>query len=270
MCGTTAVSPSGGAALPRWRPGPCLTPHPLLAPDLIATQIPGPDLDGRDPVVEYVRGRLYDLEVHPLVDIGAYLGDHPDAANHPDGPLGHYLEVGAPAGARINGWYRPDPEREPRGLIDWQYAEARTWAERRAVNRPAWVREGPPDRPRRPRLRTRARTPSSRPSWSSSATTRTWSTPHSLQAQHGAWEAVVVGVGGPVGPLPQAHGEAPRIRVEADPQPSGWHARQAGLAQARGEYVAWMDAGEQWHPDRLASFRRRPSDRCGLGARLHP
>ncbi|MEO5709934.1 MAG: glycosyltransferase, partial [Nocardioidaceae bacterium] len=83
------------------------------------------------PLVAYLQGRRFDVSVHPLFDAAGYLRSHPTAASHPSGPLGHYTESGAAAGAAPNRWYRPRPD-EPRGLVDWAAVSWRAWHERRA------------------------------------------------------------------------------------------------------------------------------------------
>ena len=44
-----------------------------------------------DPFVAYLRGRHFDAQVHPMFETARYLSAHPDALDHPEGPIGHYL-----------------------------------------------------------------------------------------------------------------------------------------------------------------------------------
>ncbi|MEO6629990.1 MAG: hypothetical protein ABIP03_15645, partial [Aquihabitans sp.] len=85
------------------------TPNPLFDPDYFASQSADLLVEGEDPFVSYVRGKHWWAPVHPLVQIRRYLVDHPEAQDHPTGPIGHYLEHGAALGHRINAWYLRDP-----------------------------------------------------------------------------------------------------------------------------------------------------------------
>ncbi len=89
----------------------------------------------------------------------------------------------------------------------------------------------------------------------------------SVQAQtHRAWELVVVDDGSTdgtladVGVMCQAD---PRIRLVANTRrhgPSG--ARNAGMAKSRADWVAFLDSGDSWEPQKLARFMAE--------ARAHP
>ena len=118
-----------------------LTPHPLFLPEWCAAKLAIGQ--ARDPLVVYLRRRRFEIQTHPLFDTGGYLADHPDALEHPAGPLGHYLDSGAAAGARVNDWYRPDPVAQPAGLVDWLWDDARRWRDRQAPALPSWS-ETPP------------------------------------------------------------------------------------------------------------------------------
>lgn len=94
-----------------------LPPHPLVDPWYLRRQL-GPQrlgrLGGGDPLCFYLRRRLWEFATHPLFDAERYLLDHPEAAEHPAGPTGHYCEVGAASGARANSWIAAGTD-----LRDW-------------------------------------------------------------------------------------------------------------------------------------------------------
>jgi succinoglycan biosynthesis protein ExoO len=59
----------------------------------------------------------------------------------------------------------------------------------------------------------------------------------------------------------QAYRGDDRIRViRLDRNGGAAHARNAGLAVARGEWIALLDADDAWHPDRLARLLERSAD----------
>lgn len=79
----------------------------------------------------------------------------------------------------------------------------------------------------------------------------------SVRAQgYGAWELLIVDDGSTDGSGDLARGLAAqdaRIRVLALPRNSGAAAaRNHALYQARGRYIAFLDADDMWHPDKLA------------------
>jgi hypothetical protein len=118
-----------------------LTPHPLFDPLTVRRARPG-RVGDREPLVAYLRERLFHAPTHPLLDTFSYVRAHPESLEHPEGPLAHYVTAGAAAGLAPNHWYVPDPAAEPRGLADWvarhrpepRDAVVPTWDE--AVRRP--------------------------------------------------------------------------------------------------------------------------------------
>jgi GT2 family glycosyltransferase len=108
-----------------------LTPHPMFDPAFFAAQQPAV-IGQRDPLAVYLsEAASRTASPHPLFDAPGYLGRTPGSADHPLGPLGHYLEVGARSGLRPNDWYEPRPNDEPNGLADWIGARATEWLGRR-------------------------------------------------------------------------------------------------------------------------------------------
>lgn len=237
-----------------------LTPHPLFLPEYCAQMMDLEDPGDEDPLVVYLRDRRFDAAVHPLFDLDAYLAAFPDAVAHRDGPLGHYGETGAAAGARVNDWYGPDPSSEPRGLVDWLWSDATAWVERQRLALPAWggpaaaeitSAEARPPVDDRIGLTTVVLV-AERPAADLTAAIR------SVVGQTcDDWELWVLGVGHVPQDVP---GADPRIRVHPEPQPSLWAARNRGLELAAGTHVAWMSSAATWLPGRLSSLRHALAD----------
>jgi GT2 family glycosyltransferase len=110
--------------------GEGLTPHPLFDPAFFAAQHAAV-IGLQDPLGIYLsEPTSRSASPHPLFDAPGYLARTPGSSEHPLGPLGHYLEVGARSGLRPNDWYEPRPHDEPSGLADWIRARAAEWAVR--------------------------------------------------------------------------------------------------------------------------------------------
>jgi O-antigen biosynthesis protein len=113
---------------------PGSSPHPLFDPAHFAAARPA-KVEGDDPLVAYLQGRLFRAPTHPLFEVRRYVAEHPSSLEHPGGPVAHYCEVGAAAGLRPNGWYVPAPD-EPRGLVDWLVERRDEWLAREADQAP--------------------------------------------------------------------------------------------------------------------------------------
>ena len=235
------------------------TPHPLFAPDFCAQHL-GLDpsaADAVDPLVTYLRERRFDVAVHPLFETGRYVGAMPEALDHPDGPLGHYQDLGAGQGTLVNDWYRPDLTTEPRGLIDWVWADAEQWAGRRRVRLSTWVSpkaEPVSEAMARPVTDERIGLTSvvlvvEEPGVDLAPAVRSVL---GQTTQH--WELIVLGVGTPVELERSGIPNDPRILLVPEPQRTVWAARNAGLSRATGIHVLWMSAGDDWAPGRLSSL----------------
>lgn len=94
-----------------------LTPHPLVDPTTIRLARPGRVGDG-EPLVAYLRHRMFHAPTHPLFDTFTYVRAHPESLEHPDGPVGHYVGVGAAAGLAPNDWFAADPAASA-DLVAW-------------------------------------------------------------------------------------------------------------------------------------------------------
>ncbi len=75
-------------------------------------------------------------------------------------------------------------------------------------------------------------------------------------------QVVVVDNGSTDGSAAVAAGYGPEVEVVAEPRPGIGAARNAAIAAARGEFVAFLDADDLWQPDKierqLAAFASRP------------
>lgn len=87
-----------------------LMPGPLFDPVAYAAS----GSPARRPLVRYLRRHQVRRRVHACFDQRAYLAAHPESADHPSGPAGHWLEVGRASGWRPNDWL-PDGV----DLLDW-------------------------------------------------------------------------------------------------------------------------------------------------------
>ena len=235
-----------------------LTPHPLFAPDHVAKQLPSGS-DGDDPFLVYVRERAYGLEVHPLFDMARYLDDNPEALYHRDGPLGHYRQYGAAAGARVNGWYIPDPVARPRGLVDWVYDDARRWFQCQQLALPGWDRAPAPQE-------AGAELGSVEDERIGTTTVVLVAERHTDEVRRSVtsviaqtttdWQLLVLAVAGGVDPRHCDLPDDPRILVADGRHPTVWAARNHGLNSSPGRHVAFMVAGDEWLPGRLSSVHQ--------------
>lgn len=240
-----------------------LSPHPLFDPDYFASQHKA-RIGERDPLVLYLSNKASrKASPHPLFDVAWYVARVPAAKSHPLGPLGHYIDIGAREGVPPNDWYVPDPSDEPRGLIDWIEARATEWAGRR---RPAAPRSSATANSRAPAPINSRRVGPRQDSRGSPRVTVVLvvgdepalvpGMVESVKDQTIAdWELLIVHPGDVIlkEPLLDAARD-PRIRIiPRDPDGDRISSLVLGLAEARGDYVAWIAAGDRWVPTRLES-----------------
>src|SRR6478672_1482504 len=234
-----------------------LWPHPLFVPERVAARAADAVGDA-DPLVAYLRQRLFDVSPHPLFEVGGYLRDHPEAAAHPAGPLGHYVEHGAAAGFAPNRWYTLDPE-EPGGLADWAAARWRAWDDRRRrmprervgsvrdTGTALLARHAEPD-PAVPDPRVTVVAEAGRDPDVLAASLR------SVAAQQLADVEVLVVTDGAEKDLETRLAEAvpdlavTLVRHEGPRASAGLN---LALERATGELVAWLEPGDTWEPGRL-------------------
>ena len=205
--------------------------------------------------------------MHPLFDAERYLADHPAAAAHPDRPLGHYRQTGAAAGARVNSWYEPDPQREPTGIEARCTARSgdddRRWRDRLAARR----RSGDHGTPRPRRFASEVIGSRPRSSWSRSTPTPPGPIrPERPGADHDELGTARRRASGPWTPLccPDDRGSASSGRHPPLGRPN------LALAAATGTHVAWMTAGDAWFPGRLSSVHRALVDSGAAGRTTAP
>ncbi len=235
-----------------------LSPHPLFSPGLAAARLQLDDEGAEDPLVVYVRERRYRKRVHPLFDVARYVAAQPDSLKHAGGPIAHYCEVGAARGARVNDWYSPEPDTQPRGLVDWIWADAQRWVARRRVGLPAW------GGPRLREIAAQEAVPLQDPRIGTTTVILVAEPDRdlgpaieSLRAQTTtAWELIVLGVRHRVDRATAGIPHDARIQVHPEPQQSVWAARNTGLDLARGTHVAWMSDAAVWLPGRLSAVQR--------------
>src|SRR4051794_39471252 len=88
-----------------------------------------------------------------------------------------------------------------------------------------------------------------------------------LAQSHSALDVLVVDDGSTDDSAPLAKSYGDRLRYFFQPNAGPAAARNVGLAAARGEFVAFLDADDRWHPHKLtlqlARFGARPElDYC--------
>ncbi len=218
-----------------------------------------------DPVVHYLR-RSGSISPSALFDPVRYLLDHPEARSHPGGPLGHFLSsVPAPplpvtdaALTPLRAWEDIHPD-----LIAvaarWRNAAWRARPRRTADHDAALGRQILAVAVARPL----PQSPDDRPLVSVILPARDREVEiqralGSVLAQSlGSWEALVVDDGS-TDSTPDvverfAAADA-RVRLIRRPPLGVSSARNAGIAAARGHYVAFLDSDNLWVPDFLRAM----------------
>ncbi|QCC76902.1 hypothetical protein [Nocardioides daphniae] len=95
-----------------------VSPQPLFDPAWFA-RCSKLDLTGKDPFLVYLRRKPFGTPTHPAFSTVHYRRTVEGAKEHPHGPLGHYLEVGAPDGIPGNRWLPVDAEGHGVDLRAW-------------------------------------------------------------------------------------------------------------------------------------------------------
>jgi O-antigen biosynthesis protein len=237
------------------------TPHPLFDSRYFGRRIPTSTQS--DPLVAFLTDpSLRSTPTHPLFDSAAYLESEPDAAGHPWGPLGHYLEVGAAAGSRPNDWYQPHPEQEPGGIADWIRARGREWSSRRRAALPTWTTNYDVEAAETVKSQFGEASPLAghpgRPLVSVIVTSgyeypTLTSTLRSVLEQTVPDVEILVADTGGIPNLSAALADSQtfgKVRVLG----TNTHevaALNRALSEGAGDYIAWVSPGERWEPDRL-------------------
>ena len=226
-----------------------LSPHPLFDPTTF-TRPPA----GMTPLGAYLSQRERQQgSPHPGWDLDAYLRREPDAARHDYGPLGHLAERLTDATELdVHGLVGP-------AQVRWGDAEAwrnvaLTWTAQQRLRLPRYFAELPHDAAP-PDVPTVEYTPATLvsvviPTWNRSA--KLQRALSSLRAQTWAhWEALVVDDGSEDDTrdvVAQLAEEDPRIRLIARQHEGVSAARNAGLAEANGGFIAFLDSDNEWQP----------------------
>jgi len=267
-----------------------MSPHPLFEPAWIEPETWRARLT--DPLAHYLLSpaRRRHRDPHPFFDVSLYLEDHPDAVDHPGGPLASFLATATD----------DSPLPVPPALLRERSAPP-TYGELRAVQEAAVRTRQVQLAARGPRQQTffdtrgqqafvaevaaeaaAARARSGDPplvtvvmaSWNRAAVLRRAIV--SVQAQTMAsWELLVVDDGstddtGLV--LEGLRAFDARIRVLAVAHGGVSRARNAGIEAAAGQHVAFLDSDNTWQPEFLelmvAGMRRRGADLAYSAMRL--
>lgn len=230
-----------------------ISPQPLFDPDWFrdaaSFEVPGQ----KDPFVVYLRRRAFGVPTHPLFSTVHYRRTVEGAKEHPHGPIGHYVEIGAPAGVPGNRFLEVDRAGPTPELRTWLLERHRALAEQSR-------REALPRVPRRA-LRRAQPTPQRVDAPVDVVLTPGQRADHlrttllSLQAQsHDRWHLVVLDDETPADVLAAVDAcVAPGSRTLVDVAGRGGaEGVEEALRHGAGTYVAFLTAGDTWAPDRLA------------------
>lgn len=229
---------------------------------------------GADPLVSYMGNPRHrrTKQPHPLLNPGWYVSEHPEAALHPAGVLGHVATVAGPDAVLDITHLLEIPATTTVGAVravaeaavdEWRAHEALRCAPRRTPDR---------DRAAEAALRRRvagleAPSPSApglpvvsvvMPVWNRATTLR--AAVESVQAQTWTdWELIVVDDGSTDDSRNVLEGLAAfddRIQVVHAERSGVSRARNTAIAAARGRYVAFLDSDNTWQPDFLDTMLR--------------
>lgn len=249
-----------------------VSPHPLYDPTVHLHDPDHRQASVRTPFETFLRtAAAPGTRAHALFDQAGWRASHPDAAGHPQGPWGHFLDVAA--GAAGSTVLPLPPEPHQLGVPEVTYAalranafrHARGWAAQDAVESPDRLSDTF-DTAAAAALAARLAhlaTPTgidggpvvsivtpvrNRPQKVLSAIA---SVVHQTLPD---WELIVVDDGSTddtadVVAALAAH--EPRIRLLRREQGGVCVARNAGAAAARGRYLAWLDSDTTWEPGYL-------------------
>jgi FkbM family methyltransferase len=221
---------------------------PLFDPAWYLAEYPDVAAAGLDPLEHFLtRGRREGRNPSAAFDTAAYMTRYPDVARSGLNPLAHYLRKGRKEGRTI----RPAaPRQDDAALPAFDPAAADDWV--------AALRTDP----------AAAAAPAADPLVSVVLPTRDRiallpTAVESVLAQtHGNWELIVVDDGSSDGTAEalRARFPDPRIRIITTAGLGVSGARNAGLAAAAGDFVAYLDSDNFWMPDylelMLAEFAR--------------
>ncbi len=237
---------------------PGCSPHPLFFGEYLDPRFGRPP-QGRNPLLWYLNHAWVRRKAspHPLVDLDAMIEAQPELDEAKLGPLVAWLEAATPESVL------PAAPDAPTMTLGEVYA-ASTAAVKRWRREMGW-RQAPRTTPHRPEGLLTATGPALAgvdgqplvsivmPLWNRATVVR--AAIESAQAQsHQDWELIVVDDGSTDDSLAVVTGMAAydqRIVVVEGQHRGVSAARNAGLARARGRYVAFLDTDNQWRPDYL-------------------
>ncbi|HZA72671.1 MAG TPA: glycosyltransferase [Propionibacteriaceae bacterium] len=232
-----------------------LSPHPLFDPTTVAKPP-----EGKTPLGAYLaEPSRWRRSPHPGWDVDAYLRREPDAAGHDHGALGHLgerltdtteLDVCALAGPARVRWGDAQAWRDV----------ALTWTAQQRLRLVRYFTELPHD-PAPPVVDPVDHTPETLvsvviPTWNRSAKLqRALSSLRAQRWQH--WEALVVDDGSEDDTrevVTELARKDPRIRLIVREHEGVCAARNAGIAAARGGFLAFLDSDNEWTPAYLETM----------------
>lgn len=247
------------------------SPHPLVDVGWYTRRVPEAARSRLGPFAHYLgRGAARGEVTHPIVDAKRYLRQVPDATEHPGGILGHFLEHGWRRGLELNAWFdaqgyaRRHPEydgREP-AVVHFARTARRRLAEvpdHRAF--PRWYRGFDAAASEAFVASVLASFARSRPAGGDAPLVsviiptrdRADILPTAIRSvreqTHQRWELLIVDDGS-TDATEQVVADIDDERIRyLDQPPSGVsRARNHGLEQARGRYVAYLDSDNAWEP----------------------
>lgn len=229
----------------------------LLDNFVLKDNLPGTE---RPLVYDYLALGDWRIPVSHLWDPVEYLREHPDAAQHPGGPVGHLwaraqadpgsvtVPVRDAAGVRQLAWTDLYSEALS-ALAEW--ARARDDRRRRRPN--SFFRKPDEKVPDWDKSRPQPLVSIVMATWNRSGGMRVAVESIRKQSWH-AWELIIVDDGSwddTVAVAEVLAARDSRIRVVQRAHEGVSAARNAGIAEARGEFVAFLDSDNEWQPDFL-------------------
>lgn len=280
------------------------SPHPLFEPSFVEPETWA--TRATDPLARHLlsRDRRVTRDPHPLFDVVSYLRHHPAARKHPAGPLGYFLatatddtplpippgllqhrsgpptwgELRAAVFAGVTAWRAQQALRAPRQVHRHDVAAERRFraevataaAEIRAVPAGVGVDSGAVTG----QAGSRPLVSIVLPTWNRAAQLRR--AVESVQAQTlPGWELIVVDDGSTDDTPAVLEGLVAfdsRIRTVVVPHGGVSRARNAGIADARADLLAFLDSDNTWEPEFLelmvAGMRTRSLDFAYSAMRL--
>ncbi len=232
-----------------------LSINPLLDDRTLRRRHGGGD---RPPAYEYLWSRSWDSPVSPLWDVLEYAHRHPQALDHPAGPVGHAWEQ----------WLK-----EPDLLLPTSNEDSASAADIIELHRSAGAEWGSADALRHRRdasphftgRESMGSWPDSLPRPMVSIVMPTWNRAGKLRASvesalaqtWGAWELIIVDDGSwdDTAVLSSLLAERdPRIVYMPRPHEGVGAARNAGIDVAKGAFITFLDSDNEWEPHFLENM----------------